>query len=263
MPQSQLVSWTLLRTRRKLLGARREPKTNSTRTWHQAGIDSGPHRWEEALSPLRGAPITHVTSTKSLGVHIDQTLSWNVHVENLCKKIASGIGALKRVRSFVPYETLRSIFMSLVQPHFDYCNSVWGCCGKTLVSKLQKLQNRAARILTYSNYDANADNLIKKLGWIKLDSQRSIHKAVVVYKSLNGLTPDYLSSKFVDRSSVSNYSLRDTEGKLAIPQPHTNYMKNSFSYSGAVLWNSLPIELRQADSLSAFRAGCERLFSSG
>ena len=150
--------------------------------------------------------------------------------------------------------------MSLVQPHFDYCNSVWGCCGKTLASKLQKLQNRAARILTYSNYDANADNLIKKLGWIKLDSQRTIHKAVMVYKSLNGLTPDYLSSKFVDRSSVSNYSLRDTEGKLAILQPHTNYMKNSFSYSGAVLWNSLPNELRQADSLSAFRAGCERLF---
>ena len=72
---------------------------------------------------IDGAPITHVTSTKSLGVHIDQTLSWNVHVENLCKKIASGIGALKKVKSFVPHETLRSIFMSLVQPHFDYCNS--------------------------------------------------------------------------------------------------------------------------------------------
>ena len=85
----------------------------------------------------------------------------------------------------------------------------------------------------------------------------------MVYKSLNGLTPDYLSSKFFDRSSVSNYFLRDTEGKLAVPQPHTNCMKNSFSYSGAVLWNSLPIELRQADSVSASRAGCERLFSSG
>ena len=57
----------------------------------------------------------------------------------------------------------------------------------------------------------------------------------MAYKSLNGLTPDYLSSKFVDRSSVFSYSLKDTEGKLAIPQPHTNYMKNSFSYAGAVL----------------------------
>ena len=148
-----------------------------------------------------------------------------------------------------------------MQPHFDCCNSVWGCCGKTLASKLQKHQNRAARILPYSNYDVNADNLIQKLGWIKLDSQRTIHKAVMVFKSLNGLTPDYLSSKFVDRSSVSNYSLRDTEGKLSIAQPHTNYMKNSFSHCGAVLWNSLPIELRQADSLRAFRASCERFFS--
>ena len=95
-----------------------------------------------------------------------------------------------------------------------------------------------------------------------IHSQRSIHMAVMIYKSLNGLAPDYLSAKFLDRSSVCNYSLRDTEGKLAVPMPHTNYMKNSFSYSGAVLWNSLPIELRQANSLTAFRAGCERFFSS-
>ena len=88
--------------------------------------------------------------------------------------------------------------MSLVQPHFDYCNSVWGCCGKTLTSKLQKLQNRAARKLTYSSYDANADNLIKGLGWIELVSQRTIHKAVMVYKSLvvlllTTLVPDLLT----------------------------------------------------------------------
>ena len=73
---------------------------------------------------IDGAPITQVNSTKSLGVHIDQTSSWNVYVENSCKKIASGIGALKKVRSSVPHATLRSILMSLIQPHFDYCNSV-------------------------------------------------------------------------------------------------------------------------------------------
>ena len=77
--------------------------------------------------------------------------------------------------------------------------------------------------------------LLKKLGWIKANSQRTIHKTVMVFESLNGLTPDYLSFKFVDRSGVSNYSLRGTEGKLATPQPHKNYMKNSLGYSGAVL----------------------------
>ena len=202
-------------------------------------------------------PIKQVNYTKSLGVFIDHNLSWNIHIERLCKKIASGIGALKRTRPFVPYHTLLSIFNSLVQPHFDYCSVVWGNCSKTLSTKLQKLQNRAARIITYSNFDVNADLLIDRLGWKKLDSQRQIHRATMVYKSLNGLAPHYLREKFVERNTLTDYSLRDSEGKLAIPLPHTNFMKNSFSYSGAVLWNTLPVELRQASSLRTFRSGCK------
>ena len=58
----------------------------------------------------------------------------------------------------------------------------------------------------------------------------------MVYKSINGLTPNYLSSKFIQRSDViTSYNLRDSENKLAIPLPRTNYYKNSFGYSGAVL----------------------------
>ena len=185
---------------------------------------------------------------------IDHNLSWNIHIEKLCKKIASGIGALKRTRPFVPYHTLLSIFNSLVQPHFDYCSVVWGNCSKTFSTKLQKLQNRAARII-----NVNADLLIDRLGWKKLDSQRQIHRATMVYKSLNGLAPHYLREKFVERNTITDYALRDSEGKLAIPPPHTNFMKNSFSYSGAVLWNTLPVELRQASSLRTFRSGCKKV----
>ena len=119
-------------------------------------------------------PINQVKYTKSLGVFLDFNLSWNIHIDKLCKKIRSGIGALKRIRPFVPYCTLLSIYKSLLQPHFDYCSDVWGNYSKTLSSKLQKLQNRAARILTYSSFDANADTLIEKLGWKKLNSQRQI-----------------------------------------------------------------------------------------
>ena len=86
--------------------------------------------------------------TKSLGMHIDQHLSWNVHIDNLCKKVASGLGALKRIRPFVNSNALQMIFSSLIQPYFDYCSVVWDGCGTTLAGKIQKLQNRAARVLT-------------------------------------------------------------------------------------------------------------------
>ena len=84
----------------------------------------------------------------------------------------------------------------------------------------------------------------------------------MVHKSLHGLAPDYLCSMFTDRNSITRYTLRDTENKLAIPKPRTDYLKNSFSYSGAVLWNSLPIELRQANTLSEFKSGCSNFFTN-
>ena len=132
--------------------------------------------------------------------------------------------------------TLHSIYRGIVQSHFDYCNAVWDSCSKTLSDKLQRLQNRAAWNIAYSNYDADANKLMKILGWKNLETQRQIHKVQMVYKSLNGLAPNYLSSKFIQRSDIiTSYNLRDFENKLAVPLPRTNYCKNSFSYSSAIL----------------------------
>ena len=76
----------------------------------------------------------------------------------------------------------------------------------------------------------------------------------LLYKSLNCLAPDYMSSKFILRNDLFNsYNLRDSENKLAVPLPRTNYYRYSFCYSGAVLWNNLPTDVRQAKSLTSFR----------
>jgi len=115
--------------------------------------------------------------------------------------------------------------------------------------------------LTSPSYDANADDLFVRLGWQKLNLQRELKTATMVYKSLNGLAPDYLKSMFTDRSAISTYSLWKCVGKLAFPIPRTNFLKNSFSYNGAVLWNSgLPTNLRQAQTLASFKSGCRGFF---
>ena len=69
----------------------------------------------------------------------------------------------------------------------------------------------------------------------------------MVFKSLNGLAPEYLSSKFIAQSNTTSYTFRDSVNKLTIPQPRTNYLCESFRYSGAVLWNSVPETSRQAE----------------
>ena len=88
--------------------------------------------------------VSRVTTAKSLGVTFDDRLDWSGHIEKVTKKVASGIGVIKRIRHLVPQATLQLIYQALIQPHFDYCNIVWGNCGITLRNKVQKLQNRSS-----------------------------------------------------------------------------------------------------------------------
>ena len=156
---------------------------------------------KQKLSTLSSQPelsTDNVPTEKSLGIFIDENLRLQTHIDKLTNKITSGIGAIKRIRDFVPTPTLHCIYNALIQSQFDYCNIVWGNCGKTLFDRLQKLQNRAARVLTFSRYDADANRLFRQLNWKDLSTQFQIQKALMVYKSLNDLVPGYLSSKFVN-----------------------------------------------------------------
>ena len=107
------------------------------------------------------------------------------------------------------------IFSSLVQPYFDYCSVVWDGCGTTLAGKIQKLQNRAAKVLISASFFIT-DILFGKRGWKDLQSQRKIVKGTLVYKALNGLTPDYLVQMFTEHSRITYYTLRDTGDKLLV-----------------------------------------------
>ena len=75
---------------------------------------------------IHDSQVSQVTTAKPLGVTIDNKLDWSSHIDKLTKKVASGIRAIKRIRHLVPQATLHLIYQALIQPHFDYCNIVWG-----------------------------------------------------------------------------------------------------------------------------------------
>ena len=141
---------------------------------------------------VNGNEINRVHSVKSLGVHIDEHFTWSVHIDKLCKKIASAIGVLKRIRPFITTNRAVQVYKALIQPHFDYCCSVWDGFGDTLSCKLQKLQNRAARVITRSSYDTSAGTLLDSLCWDNLFIRRKKLTASVMFKALKGKTPSYL-----------------------------------------------------------------------
>ena len=121
---------------------------------------------------IEGKIIKRVNHAKSLGLYIDKNLSWSKHIEELSKKISSGIGALKRIRPFISQNIAVQIYKALIEPHFEYCSPVWHGINNKLSDKLQKLQNRAARAITQSNFDTSSSYLRNLLGWDDLHYTR-------------------------------------------------------------------------------------------
>lgn len=197
--------------------------------------------------------VENVDRTKYLGVIIDRNLSWEEHVNNLRTKVSRAIGFLKYSRKFLPQNTLSKMYRGIVEPHFRYCCSVWGCCGVTKLQTLQKLQNRAARIVTKSRFDTPAMALIHNLNWPTVSDIVRSETATTMYKSLNGLVPEYLSDLFVKNSTRNVRKLRNTETDLSLPLRKTNNGQKAISFRGPKLWNHLELDVKQAPSLATFK----------
>ena len=129
-------------------------------------------------------------------------------------------------------ETLQNFFYSLVQPYFDYCDAVWGDCSKTRADKLQKLQNRAARIITRADYSNRSSDVLNSLEWSNLEERRrkeERHLLVTMFKVLNNNCPANLRERFHRTSEIHDYNLRGSNYDFQLPLPKPNFLKRSFS----------------------------------
>ena len=103
--------------------------------------------------------------TKYLHVQIDCSLDLKEQIQAVSAKVSRALGLLSHAKNFLPKQTLKTLYTGVVKPHFQYCCFVWGCCGSAEINQLQKLQNRATRIVTNSSFDTQSRPLIKELGW--------------------------------------------------------------------------------------------------
>ena len=124
-----------------------------------------------------------------------------------------------------------------------------------LQDKLQKSQNRPARVITGADYDVRSSEVLNTLGWENcMANRRALNKLVFIYKLLANHTAPNLKDLFSRRNvSQNSYELRNSETDLSIKKPKTEFLKKTFGYSGAVLWNSLPQDVKMAESLISFK----------
>ena len=103
---------------------------------------------------------------------------------------------MKKAKPFLTQELLVNIYHAIVEPHFLYCSSVWDSIDETQTQQLQKLQNRAARIITGASYTTHTCDIFNQLNWSTLADQRKYHKALLMQKIIHGKAQSYLTEMF-------------------------------------------------------------------
>ena len=96
--------------------------------------------------------LTQLSCLDYLGVKLDAHLTWNAQINAVCKKLVFTISRLSRLKNVLAMHVLIYIYQSIVQPQLDYAITIWGLTSQLNISKVQRLQNRAARIIT-GNFD--------------------------------------------------------------------------------------------------------------
>ena len=158
-----------------------------------------------------------------------QYISEIIYPTLIGKKVSAGIGAMRRMKNFVPVPTLETVYKGLFQPYFEYCSSLWETCGKLLKDKLQRLQSGTATVLTGATYDICSADLMDSHSWETLDDRRHYAKLILMYNLLNDYTALGLRNSFVRRNLHQvNYHLCNRDTDLTVPKPKREFLKRSF-----------------------------------
>jgi len=209
---------------------------------------------------INGQQLEQCQSYKYLGVYIDKNLSWKTHVEYVGKKLSRACGALAKTRHYVSVEVLKSIYYALLNSYIRYGIIAWGNASYDTLKPLRTLTNRAVRIMSFAPFGRlDTKPIFKHFNILDIDNTFLLESGKFIYKLKNNLIPSrVINSLFT--TNINNqirYSLRlRSRAHTLSVVPHELLSLNaqkSLKNRADDLWNAIPSDIRNTDSLAAFK----------
>lgn len=215
-----------------------------------------PHRKPSPLINIKllidGNEIPQVTTTKFLGVYIDQHLTWSEHIKIISTKIAKNIGVINRLAHYVPKKVLLNLYYSLVYPYLSYCSIVWASNYIHRLHKLNLLLKRAIRVIARAPIRSHTSQLFAINKILKIDQINILQTSEFMYKYSNKLLPPVFDNYFTITSDTHSYSTRQVELYRGVFS-RTNTRLFALRSMGPSTWNNIPISIRHLPNLKQFK----------
>ena len=191
-------------------------------------------------------------SACNLGYFYDSTMKGCTHINKLSSMLYITIKRISRIRYTIDLDTTKTLVQALVTMKLDYCNSLMLGTPGYNISKLQHIQNAAARVVYGKRFVLHITPYLKELHWLKVRERITYKIACLMYKCVNGTAPKYLQELVL---KTHNTALRSSSQlKLPISKSNLSFIhKSSFSSMGPRTCNSLSQHLRCAENLDTFK----------
>ena len=177
---------------------------------------------------------------------------------NINSKLSRSIGVLSKLKCFLPLNVLIYIYNTIMLPHLNYCNEIWGNTYNIHVSKLHMLQKRAIRLITNSKFDSPSLPIFVKLKILPIFDLIKLNILLFMYKFHYGLLPTLFINMFKTNSSFHSYPTRLCHN-LRKPSAHSTKRTHSIRFSGVHEWNSITTNLKSSSTLSRFKTVYKQL----
>jgi hypothetical protein len=190
-----------------------------------------------------------VSNVKYLGVVLDQNFCMIPQIISQCKKASFNLYIIRQLRKYLTISSCRTFVQSLVISHLDYSNSLFSGLPDYAISKLQRIQNMAARVIFQVGKYEHITQYLIQLHWLPVKFRIDFKILCMVFKCIHNCAPTYLSELI-----VFNDNRRTRSGpSLIVPRTKTKWGDRSFGVYGPKLWNSLPVYLKNFVDYLAFR----------
>ena len=216
-------------------------------------VKQSPHVPADTYVNIAGQRVRLATSVRNLGVIFDSALTMESQVASVAKTCYYQIRNIGQIRSCITSDACKILVHAMVTSRIDYCNALLYGLPQTMLKRLQRVQNCAARLICRRKKHDNVTPLLKELHWLPIHVRPTYKLLTIAYSVMHGLAPEYFA-ELLDRHHPGRVLRSASVELFSVPFSQTvRHGDRRFSVAVATLWNQLPNSLRRIETLPLFR----------
>ena len=197
--------------------------------------------------------VAPMQMVRYIGILMDSHMTMEEHINHMCKTARLHLHRIGRIRHILTDAACAKLIHAFVSSRMDYGCALLAGLPQRQLTKLQRVQNSAARLLSRVGHREHITPTLHRLHWLPVVQRIQFRIAVTVFKAIHGLAPVYLQELLQSHSIAANFVLRsDSSHFLHVPRSFNQLSDRAFSVIGPKIWNFLDPRVREADSLSVF-----------